>query len=95
VGTNNGTLQNGTSYALGLGGYAFSLNGVNQYVAVPDAPSLSIPTGTPYSLEAWVYRTQDYLPFHVLGKRIDGGSSNYQMGYDGGAEMDPKIRTSS
>lgn len=89
VGTNNGTLQNGTSYATGLGGYAFSLNGVNQYVAVPDSPSLSIPTGSPYSLEAWVYRTQNYLPFHVLGKRIDGGSDNYQMGYDGSSPNVP------
>src|ERR1700722_20307408 len=35
IGTSNGQLINGASFAPGVSGQAFSLNGVNQYVRVP------------------------------------------------------------
>ena len=40
IGTNNGTLENGASFAPGEVGEAFSFNGTNQYVQVADSPSL-------------------------------------------------------
>ncbi len=37
IGGNNGTLINGTTYASGIVGQAFSFDGVNDYVSIPDA----------------------------------------------------------
>jgi len=52
-GVNGGTLVNGASFAPGQVGQAFAFNGNNQFVRVPDAPSLS-PTNA-ITLECWVY----------------------------------------
>jgi hypothetical protein len=50
---NNGVLLNGTSFATGEVGQAFSFDGINQLVDVPDAPTLNPPTEL--TLETWVY----------------------------------------
>jgi hypothetical protein len=55
VGGNNGTLQNGASFAVGEVHQAFSFNGVNQFVQIPDAPALD-PVNS-LTVEAWVYLT--------------------------------------
>jgi Concanavalin A-like lectin/glucanases superfamily len=56
LGTNNGTPQNGTAFAAGKVGQAFSLNGANQFVSLP-ANFISYPaigTGAqPISVDAW------------------------------------------
>jgi hypothetical protein len=41
VGTNNGTLQGGATFAPGISGQAFSFDGSNSYVFVPDSATLS------------------------------------------------------
>ena len=51
VGSNQGTLLNGASFAQGMVGQAFSFNGSNQCVQIPNAPSL---VNSNYSVEAWV-----------------------------------------
>lgn len=81
VGTNHGTLQGVTAYVPGLVGQAFGVNG--SYVSIPTSPSLTLTSGAPFTLEAWVYRTNTGLPFHVLGKRDTTANYFYQMGYDG------------
>jgi hypothetical protein len=52
VGTNNGTLQGGATYAAGEAGQAFSLDGTSGWVDVPHSPLLN-PIG-PFSVECWV-----------------------------------------
>ncbi|MCC7261594.1 MAG: hypothetical protein IT369_03635 [Candidatus Latescibacteria bacterium] len=53
-GSNNGTLLGGISFAPGMVGQAFSLDGSSGYVRVPASPSL--PTGNaPRTLMLWVY----------------------------------------
>src|ERR1035438_688907 len=43
AGTNNGTLLGGATYAAGEVGQAFSFDGVNGAVQIPDSPSISFP----------------------------------------------------
>jgi hypothetical protein len=49
---NNGTLENGATFASGLVEQAFSLDGVNDFVSVPHNDNLN-PTG-PFSVDTWV-----------------------------------------
>jgi hypothetical protein len=49
---NNGTLQNGATFAAGKVGQAFSFNGNSQYITIPDAPSLE--QSQEITVEAWV-----------------------------------------
>src|SRR5262245_52879768 len=53
MGVNNGTNQGGAPFVAGLVGQAFSFNGVNQCIRVPNSPSLN-PSGS-FSIEAWIY----------------------------------------
>src|SRR5439155_5913386 len=52
IGGNNGTLQNGTTFAPGRFGQAFSLDGVDDSVAIPDAPTLD--GMAQLTVEGWV-----------------------------------------
>ncbi len=51
-GSNPGTLQGNVNFAAGMVGQAFSFNGVDSYVNVPDSDSLTIKTAI--TIEAWV-----------------------------------------
>jgi hypothetical protein len=51
VGTNHGTLHNGVTFAHGLAGQAFSIDGVDDYVLVPGHPSLI--TAGAFTVEFW------------------------------------------
>ena len=51
VGGNNGVLQNGATFATGEVGQAFSLDGVDDNVLIPDAPSLNY---TDFTYDAWI-----------------------------------------
>ena len=50
-GNNNGTLQNGATFAAGKVGQAFSFDGVDDFVEVPNAPDLN-PTNQ-ITIDAW------------------------------------------
>lgn len=76
---NHGTLQNGATFANGMVGQAFSFDGVDAGVEVPDAPSLSFNTNAPISVELWAFRTGTNPVMHLIGKRVDCGDLNYQM----------------
>jgi len=52
-GNNNGTLQNGTTFAPGLVLQAFHFNGANNYVSIADTPSMDFGTGN-FTIELWV-----------------------------------------
>ena len=84
IGTNEGTLVNGATYAAGLVGQAFSFDGVNDYVNVPHNASLSFNSTGPMSFDLWVYRTSTSNGQHILSKRTGCGSDdmNYLLVYD-------------
>jgi hypothetical protein len=52
IGSNNGALQGGATFAPGKVGQGFSFNGVDAYVSIPDSPSVSI-TGQ-ISIDTWI-----------------------------------------
>lgn len=67
VSTNNGTLVNGVTYSNGEVGTAFSFNGVNTRILVPDAPNLDFTTAM--TVEAWINpRMWGGTPREILSK---------------------------
>ena len=52
-GSNDATPVNGATFAPGKVGQAFSFDGVNDVVSVPDNPSLTLGAG-PFSIDLWV-----------------------------------------
>src|SRR5262249_55222459 len=55
---NHGTLQNGTTFAPGMVGQAFSFDGVDDFIFVPR--NSSIPIGnSARTVDMWVYTTND------------------------------------
>lgn len=51
VGPNQGTLQNGASFASGFVGPAFSFDGMDDFIEVPNSPSLM--NAGPFTVEFW------------------------------------------
>lgn len=80
---NNGTLQNGATFASGLVGQAFSFDGVDDYVNVPDANNLDFTTDL--TIDAWVYQNAQQSGYHVLvGKGRSPTGTGYAMGIGDG-----------
>jgi uncharacterized repeat protein (TIGR01451 family) len=83
-GNNNGTLQNGATFAPGMVSQAFSFDGADDVVTVPNVPSLSFGPNSPMTVELWAYRTGEASVMHFIGKRTGCGFNdfNYQMAFD-------------
>jgi Concanavalin A-like lectin/glucanases superfamily/WD40-like Beta Propeller Repeat/HYR domain len=81
---NNGTLQNGTSFAPGMVNQAFSFTGSGE-VLVPDSANLNFGQNDPITVEAWVFRRGTSPVMHILGKRVGCGAAgiHYQLAFDG------------
>jgi len=77
--SNHGTLMNGATYGTGMVGQAFSFDGLNDYVSIPDGILPS--TQRYFTLDAWVYPndTNDRIVFY---SGAVGGE--YQMDIWGG-----------
>ena len=70
IGGNNGILQNGATFATGMVGQAFSLNGTNHFVQVPHNASINL--GGDYTVDAWIQPTIGSGQFHMIAnKRAD------------------------
>lgn len=86
IGTNHGTLQNGTTFAAGKVGQAFSFDGADDYVTVPDSPQFNIGAGD-FSLSLWANYSavrsgaKDNLPNVFLGQDDGGGTNNKWVFY--------------
>jgi hypothetical protein len=75
MGTNNGTLQNGATYAPGQEGYAFSFNGVNQFISVPDSPAWHFGTNA-FTLEVWANFSSASGTYAMLANDEGGGNTH-------------------
>lgn len=65
MGTSNGALVNGATFATGVSGQGFSLDGMNDYVRVP-FPS-PMPYGAGFSADAWIKPTAFPVQFVKTG----------------------------
>ena len=74
-GSNNGTLQNGATFAAGKVGQAFSFDGVDDFVSVPDDPSLTL-GGAPFTIDLWVNFNQLTGRDPFIGHDEGGGNQN-------------------
>jgi len=81
---NNGTLTNGTAWATGWSSNALRFDGVNDYVEVPNSPSLGI-TGD-ITLAAWVKRGAlgDYGG--IVAKTDGNNIWDYDLYFDSGPD---------
>jgi hypothetical protein len=52
VGANNGSLENGAAFGIGMVGQAFQFDGINDFVKVPNAPNLN--PSNQVSVEFWM-----------------------------------------
>ncbi len=88
IGGNDGTLENGATFAAGLVGQAISLPTGNDFVEVPHDDSLSFGATDPMSIAFWAYRATNDPLQHILSKRYDctGGEWNYQMWWHSGSD---------
>jgi hypothetical protein len=79
VGSNNGTFVNGTTFAPGVVGEAFSFDGVSKYVQVPDNSSLD-PTNA-MTVEGWFFPNalQVQNVVSLLTKENQYGTVQYQI----------------
>lgn len=66
----------------GPNGVPFFFHG-NDVVAIPDQTGFNLPNGSPWTLEAWIYPTENPRGRHIVGKR-DGckGPGFYQIAVD-------------
>jgi hypothetical protein len=68
----NGTLENGATFAAGEVNQAFSLNGTNQYV---DVGSVNLPTT--FSIDAWVNPNDLSTRPIIIGKDDNASARSY------------------
>ncbi len=80
VGSNHGTLVGGAGFAAGVAGQGFLLDGVNDYIRVPDSATLHL--GGEFTLEMW-FKRQDSSSYGALIDKRNGNNCNF------GALMSP------
>jgi hypothetical protein len=85
VGTSHGTLMNGASFAPGLAGQAFSFDGADDYLNVPDSPNWAFRTND-FTIECWAKFNQvksSMLVYQLNGNSRGGFEFDFQV--QGGA----------
>ncbi len=90
VGGNNGTPENGASFALGEVGDAFSLNGADQYVLIGEPVPANLQIQNAITLSAWIYVTS-YPAVNgsstfatIVGSEDDATTAGASIFLDGG-----------
>jgi hypothetical protein len=79
MGTNNGTLVGGVSYAGGEVGRAFQLDGTSGYVVVPADGSLNVGTNSGFTIEGWINPSDVSAQHPVVEYKFDGVASGVHL----------------
>ena len=101
--SNNGTLKNGATFSAGYVSQAFSLDGTNDFVEVPNNPNLDV---TSVTIDAWVKPNRVDTFNRVLAKDavydlyifsgsliciVSPSSHGYGVGFGTGFEIQPNV----
>ena len=84
-GGNNGTLENGATFAPGRVGQAFSFDGVKSYTKIPRAASLD--PGDQVTIDCWVRAETN----NAIGSRIEGLVVSDFYGLEIGGPLNPGV----
>jgi hypothetical protein len=80
AGVNNGTLMNGATTAPGVVGQAFSFDGLNDVLRIPDAPNLDITNQI--TVDAWINKQGfSQHPWGEGGRIVDKATAGYPDGW--------------
>jgi hypothetical protein len=79
TGSNNGSLVGPVSFTNGEVGQGFNFDGASSYVLIPNSPSLN-PAGA-FSIEGWIYLTNDVPQSMILSKWGDRGDYGDNRSY--------------
>lgn len=84
VGSNDGVLENGVTFAAGVVGNAFAFDGVDDVVSVAHNASIDFAPGDAMSVSFWMWRTSIASVQHMIGKRdvCLGEEFNWQVAFD-------------
>ncbi len=82
VGANNGALQNGATFAAGKSGQAFSFDGIDDLVNVPNNPSLQFAPTSSFSIDLWVKLSASGSVGTNIPLVTKHGAGAGQFGYD-------------
>jgi hypothetical protein len=85
IGTNNGTLVGGASYAAGEVGQAFSFDGTNGYVSIPDSPSLDTFVSS-ITIEAWI-KVNQFNSYPDWNGIVTKGNSSWRLARYGNSSV--------
>lgn len=90
AGGRDGMLRNGAGYAPGLVGQAFSFDGVDDYVEIPDNAAFDLTNAV--TLSAWVYLDSKVGQPVTIGKaEVHGAEERSFMLYIGGPNGEPGL----
>jgi len=77
---NNGVLMNGATFGTGRAGQAFQLDGLDDWVMVPSAPSLNFGTGD-FTVSLWVNFVNPHPEQMLIEKFVEAGSMPGRAGW--------------
>lgn len=83
-GTHHGTLQNGTGFATGKVGQAFSLDGADDYISTTPSPDWNLGAND-FTLDGWIYTATPNATMRLIsaGTRADGANNLWTFGNAG------------
>jgi Concanavalin A-like lectin/glucanases superfamily len=82
---NDGSLQNGTTFSTGMVGQAFSFDGVDDFVQVPNAANLDFERTDAFSIDAWILTSETTLNhFIVANRQLNAPFKGYALMIDNG-----------
>jgi hypothetical protein len=85
IGGQHGTLQNGAGFAAGKVGQAFSLDGEDDFVLVPNDPKAAFNFTGSFSIDAWIFladNSKEFSPIVSKWNDIDVNNRSYFLAID-------------
>ena len=83
-GANEGTLQNGATFGTGMVDFAFSFDGVDDFVEIANTPSMDFGTGD-FTIDVWINfnsLSKDQMIFHKSVGNVPNNNKTYFLEFN-------------